>query len=178
MSSNWEDETTWDDEFFSCSACGTTECVAPHGSPSSPVLLIGSYPGEDEIKDGFPFTGKTGGVLKAELRKVGLNYDEFRTINLWKHIPNKRDDCREDGIKSAVAEAVGKKIILLIGAEAVKYFCDASVEAHNGLLLKSKYLSAPYIMACLQPTTVFHGSLGDFRLTIQKFAKLVDKVIK
>ena len=43
----------WDDEFFTCAGCGTDKCVSPFGSPSSPFLIIGSAPADDEIKDGM-----------------------------------------------------------------------------------------------------------------------------
>lgn len=167
----------WDDEFFTCAGCGTDKCVSPFGSPSSPFLIIGSAPADDEIKDGIPFTGKTGGVLKAELRRVGLDYSQFRVTNLWKHIPNKNPKCLEDGAQSAIIEAKGKKLILLIGSEAVKFFCNVSVEGYNGLIISSSYLSAP-VMVCVQPTTVFHGSVGEIRTTIKKLADKIEEITK
>jgi uracil-DNA glycosylase family 4 len=167
----------WDDEFFTCAGCGTDKCVSPSGSLNSPFLIIGSYPADDEIKDGLPFTGKTGGVLKAELRRAGLDYSQFRVTNLWKHIPNKNPKCLEDGAQSAIAEAKGKKLILLIGAEAVKFFCGVSVEGYNGLMTQSNYLSAP-VMICIQPTTVFHGGIGEIRQTISKLSQKIEEIIK
>lgn len=169
--------SSWDDEFFSCPICSTTGIVMPAGPDKSPVLLIGGYPGEEEVKDGMPFTGKSGGVLKAELRLAGIDYQSLRVVNLWKHIPNDREECQRDGAQAAILEAKGRKAILLIGSETVKYFCKASVEAYNGLPIHSDLLSAPLIMACVQPTTVFHGGMGEFRMALRKFAAKVEDLL-
>jgi len=174
----------WDDEFeffdsFKCPVCGTDECVPPMGAESSPLMIIGAYPGKDEIVRGRPMEGSSGGVLKAELSKVGLDWKQIRVGNLWIHEPNNNEDCFTYGAEQIIKDAKDKKLILLIGSDTVKYFCDgASVERNNGLLVTSKYLTKPKLMACIQPTTVFHGGLGEFRLTIQKFAKEVEKWIE
>lgn len=165
---------SWDDEFFACSVCGSTKCVDPCGPEKSSYIIIGSYPGEDEVKGGIPFSGKTGVVLKSELRKVGLDFASFRVTNLWKHLPNANPKCMQEGAEAAIAEAKGRQVVLLIGAEAVKFFCNLSVEGYNGLPVKSNYLSAPLIVACVQPTTVYHGGLGEIRLTIQKLSRKIE----
>jgi len=108
--------------------------------------------------------------MGKEFRRCGVDIKRLRITNLWQHTKNENAGCLVHWAKKAIAEAKGKQAILLIGAETVKYFCGCSVEAYNGLLVKSDYLSAPVVMACVQPVNVFSGGLGEVRLTIQKFS--------
>jgi len=162
-------ETGWD-ELYTCPICHSEDCVPPSGNPSSKILIIGAFPGVEELKEGRPMVGRNGTILGDELRRCSVDLKRLRITNLWQHPPNDNAGCLVHGAKKAIAEARGKQAILLIGAETVKYFCSCSVEAYNGLLVKSDYLSAPIVMACIQPVNVFKGGLGEFRLTIEKFS--------
>ena len=160
---------SWDD-LYNCPICNSEDCVPPSGSQSSKVLIIGAFPGKDEIKEGKPMVGQNGWILGKELRRCNIDMKRLRITNLWQHTPNNNAGCLVHWAKKAISEARGKQAILLIGAETVKYFCGCSVEAYNGLLVKSDYLSAPIVMACVQPVNVFSGGLGEVRLTIEKFS--------
>ena len=179
MTDNWQDEF---DVEFTCPICGSTDVVPPSGDPNSPYLIIGVSPGKDEVKEHAPMVGKTGGVLGAELRKLGRDKSEFRITNLWHHPPseNKKDEnydaCFNYGATLAVKEAINRKAILLVGAETCKYFCNYSVEAYNGLRVTSQYLSCPVIMACVQPTNVFKGGVGEFRESLKKFVRQLERI--
>jgi uracil-DNA glycosylase family 4 len=166
---------SWDSLEFVCPECGTDECVPASGNKKSSFLIVGAYPGHEEIKRGKPFVGGTGTVLQSELRKVGLALNQFRVANLWIHEPNKIDRCYSYSKQKVIQEAKGKKLILLIGKETVKEFCDEDVSAVNGLMLSSPYLSAP-VLAMIQPTSVFHQSVGEVRFGVQRFAEEVEKL--
>jgi uracil-DNA glycosylase family 4 len=175
----------WEDSFdaeFVCPICKSTDVVPASGNIDSPYLIIGSYPGDIEVKEHQPMTGKTGGVLKAELRKLGRDISEFRITNLWTHpVPtNKKDEnyekCFNYGVSLVVKEALGKKSILLIGSDPTKYFCGVSVEAYNGLRTTSQYLSCPNIFICVQPTMVFKGGVGEFRTSLTKWITFLNRL--
>jgi len=170
MSENW-------DELYKCPVCNSEDCVPPSGNPSSKILIIGAFPGKEEIKEGKPMVGQNGWILDKELRRCSVDLKRLRITNLWQHPQNDNAGCLVHWGKQAIAEAKGKKAILLIGAETVKYFCGCSVEAYNGLLVKSDYLSAPIVMACIQPVNVFSGGLGEFRLTISKFSSHIEELL-
>ena len=78
--------------------------------------------------------------------------------------------------EQVIKEAKGKQAILLIGSDTIKYFCDLKVHNVNGLEVKSNYFSAPLVMACVQPATVFHGCVGELRLGLNKFAKRIEMI--
>jgi len=174
---------SWDEEFFTCSICGREGIVPAWGNKKSPVLIIGAYPGDDEVLKGRPFVGGTGEIFRIELAKVGIDLNGVRICNLWQHKPwqNQQQkyyfDCLKDGATKAIAEAKGRKAILLVGASTVKYFTDWNVSDVAGLQVKSDYLSAPIIVAMHNPAQAFHGSLGEIRLSIQKFGRLLDTVL-
>jgi len=169
-------EEDWD-TLYSCPICHTDECVPPIGPQNSKILIIGAFPGKDEIKEGKPMVGVNGGILREELRKCGVDMKRLRITNLWQHAPNDNAGCLVHWAKQAIHEAKGKQAILLIGSETVKYFCQCSVEAYNGLLVQSDYLKAPMVMACIQPVNVFKVGLGEVRLTIQKFSSHLEGLL-
>ena len=168
MANDWED-------IYTCPICKSNECVPAGGNEHSKVLLIGEFPGQDEVKSGKPFSGATGGVLKAELAKLGIDLYGLRICNMWLHIPNHEENCLMYSIEQVIKEAKGKQAILLIGSDTAKYFCDKKVSAVNGLEVQSNLLSAPLIFACVQPATVFHGAIGELRFALKRFIERIDQ---
>lgn len=165
----------WEDS-VGCPVCHTTDMVFASGPRTSKILLIGEAPGEDEIKYAKPFTGKTGNVLRSEFGYFGMDVNRIRLTNLWRHLENDNDECLKNGATEAIKEAVDRQLIILIGAGTVKYFCHCSVEEWNGLEVKSDYFSAPHIIACVQPATVFHGNmLGEVRFAMKNIADIIEK---
>ena len=178
MTDNWDDITT----AYDCPICKREDCVPTAGLRDSPILLIGEKPGDDEVKYGKPFCGASGGVLKAELAYFGVDIKRLRICNLWLHEPSKDkaldEKCLAYSAGKVVEEAKGKKVILLIGSDAVKYFTGYSVSKVAGLHVTSSYLSAPVIMAMPNPAEVFHkGGIGEVRLSLQKFAKEIEDLL-
>lgn len=170
----------WDDENFSCPICHTQDYVPPGGNENSPVMIIGEEPGADEIQKGVPMVGAMGGVLRSELRLLGLDLNMFQLANLWFHPPHKKDhplykDCLNHSVEIIIKEAQNKKAILLIGSETVGFFCNKKVSSVSGLQVESTYLSVPIIYACVQPAVVWHGGgLGEVRSALTKFVKRLE----
>jgi uracil-DNA glycosylase family 4 len=170
MTNDWED-------IYTCPICKSTDCVPAGGKEKSKILLIGEFPGEDEIKSGKPFSGATGSVLRIELAKLGVDLSRMRITNLWLHIPNHQEDCLKYSVEGVIKEAKGKEAILLIGSDTVKYFCDKKVSQVNGLEVTSNYLSAPIIMCCIQPAIVFHSVIGELRFALKRFSERIEMII-
>ena len=167
------DTMSWDDDIYVCPHCNRDDLVLASGPKRAEILIIGEYPGAEEIKKGSPMVGGMGGVLRTELGRVGMDMRQMRLCNLWLHPNNKNEDCLKHGKNTAIKEAKGRKIVLLIGSDTVKEFCGEKVSEVTGLKVESPYLSAPLVFACIQPAQVFHAGLGELRLSIQKFAKKV-----
>lgn len=165
----WESE----DE---CPVCKSKDYVPAYGNKKSKVLLVAEFPGEDEVRKGVPMTGNMSNVLRTELAILGQDLKAFRRMNVWFHPPNKNPKCFEYGVEQVIKEAKGKSIILLMGDEVVKYFCNESVTKVCGLQVTSPYLSAPHIFACINPAQVYHlgHGVGEIRLALHKFVKEVE----
>lgn len=164
-------------DLFTCPICNDEHCVPPSGPQKSPILVIGEFPGEEEKKNGKPLVGATGDVLRKELGKLGVDLYRMRLCNLWQHAPNDNEECYQHGMKTVIAEAKGKQAILLLGSDAVKCFTGEKVSEVCGLNLKSNYLSAPIIIACVNPAQAFHSSLGEMRLALKKFSKQIEGIL-
>lgn len=152
-----------------CYVC-EKKVIKPQGYSQSEIFILGDAPGTDEIKEGRPFVGPTGKVLRKELALLGLDLFQCRVGNLWYHKPNKNEECFKASVDVCLDEAKGKKAILLIGAETVEYFTGYKVSDVNGLQVESNMLSAPIIYPCIQPAIIFHGKgIGEVRFALTNF---------
>jgi uracil-DNA glycosylase family 4 len=170
MMNDWEDAV---EELYRCPACNTEDVVLPSGNPKSLILIIGERPGEEEIKQGKPLVGAVGTIIRKELAFMGVDMNQFRITNLWLHTPNDNEKCFSWCVESAIKEAIGKRVILLLGSDSVKYFTNKDVSKVAGLKVSSPLLSAPIIMASPHPS--FKSGIGEFRLSMQKFVAELEK---
>jgi uracil-DNA glycosylase family 4 len=165
------------EENFSCPACGNKQLVIAHGSRQSNILIVGEFPGEEELKQSIPMVGAMGRVLRQELAYLKFDLQSARRTNLWRHAPNKNANCLLDGMQEVIKEAKNKQAILLLGDEVVKVFVGKAVTKVTGLNVKSNYFSAPVIVCCSNPAIVFHGKgVGEVRLALSKFMNLVKEL--
>jgi len=168
--SDWQSEDA-------CPVCKTENTVPPYGNKQSKILLIGEFPGEDEVKKGIPFVGATGQLLRQELAYIGIDLQSLRRGNLWFHAPNKNNDCLKHGVEVIIKEAIGKKLILLIGSDAVKFFTGEKISEVNGLVVPSDYFSG-VVMACIQPASIFQpkGTIGELRFALNNFNNKIEEM--
>lgn len=158
---------------FVCPVCQNNKCCPANGPKISPVLIVSDQPGVEERNKGVPMVGRMGEVVRTEFGRLGLDFSRMRRTNIWLHEPNENEDCFKHSFQQLLKEAKGKQAILLMGSDVVKYLCKEKVSDVCGLQVTSLYLSAPIIMACINPAQVFHQSHGEIRLTFTKFSKLI-----
>jgi len=62
-------------------------CIKPHGPQNAEVLIVGEYPGADELWKGIPFQGAAGAELARMLHEAGIIISECRTAYVypWKN---------------------------------------------------------------------------------------------
>ena len=152
--------------------CGK-ELILPGGRLNSKWLIVGEFPGKEELEKGKPFVGGTGKVFRRELRLLGYDLNEFRITNIWMHEQTDDKICRDFGIEQVLKEAQGREIVLLVGSDAVKAFTDYDVSDVNGLLVASPYFTKA--MAMYNPAIVFHEPVGEIRFALQNFIKEIEK---
>ena len=114
-----------------CDICGR-KLVAPEGPANADILLVADSPTIFDVREGRPWTGPGGKVLRTELRRAGINYNNCRVTNMWQHVKHK--DCDPAShIDAVLKEMQGRKAILLMGADAVQYFTGENVSEVSGL---------------------------------------------
>ena len=155
-------------EDFTCEACGRTDLVLPYGNPKSSILIVGEFPGEDEIKIGRPFVGPSGRVLKTELGRLGFSMHNAILTNLWLHEKTDNEDCFNAGLEKLLKLGKDKELVLLLGSDTVNFFTDYSVMQVAGLVVETPYFAGT-VMACPNPAQAFYGAIGEVRLSLEKF---------
>lgn len=65
LAKRMSDELTYD------LAKSATKCVPGEGSAEAEVLFIGEAPGRDEDVSGRPFVGRSGQLLRTNIRRIG-----------------------------------------------------------------------------------------------------------
>ena len=160
-----------------CPICGGA-LVYPTGSEKAPILLIGEFPGWMEMQAHTVWIGQAGTVLKAELRRVGIDYKACRATNVWMHLPCKDPKEIDWHRKQASAEMRGRKAILLIGSDVSKIFLDKPVSDVNGLAFKLKSFDNTPVVAAINPAQMLNddGTMGEVRFAIEKFGELVGRL--
>jgi len=159
-----------------CPICGD-KLVHPTGSKDSPILLLGEFPGWQEIRWRTCFIGPTGDVLKAELSAAGLDYRDCRVTNIWLHKPNKT--CLDWNVANVAREMIGKKAVFLMGSDVAKVYLDGAISEYEGLKVKSKLFpsSVKFAVACRNPAWALRrgSTIGGIRLAIRRFAELCSR---
>jgi DNA polymerase len=78
-------------EAAACTACGLhtgrTHSVFARGNPTSPIVVVGEAPGEEEDRTGLPFVGRAGKLLDLMLAAIGFSKDSVYICNTLKCRP-------------------------------------------------------------------------------------------
>jgi len=154
-----------------CPICGNL-LVLPVGPKDATILLIGEYPGFEEVQAGFCWVGKGGGVLRSELARVGIQYEQCRTTNLWLHSSSKDDEEYRWHMEQMLLEMRGRKYILLMGSDVCKALLNTPVSDVSGLVVTSPYLPRDVVaVACKNPAIVLHkgATVGEIRNAMRAF---------
>ena len=138
------DAKSYDEFKTSLAASNCTQCalsaarktiVVDRGNPKAKVLMIGEAPGENEDIQGKAFVGRGGQLLDRLLLEFGFDTNRDSLIaNVVKcRPPDNRAPKQEEAdacigfLKKQIA-LVNPKIILLLGATALKYIVKDKVE--------------------------------------------------
>lgn len=166
-----------------CPVCAE-EIVRIVGDEQADILLIGSVPNEEELKYHKPFSGGTGQIFRRELfRNADIEINSCRLALLWYHENNKNDDCLEVSAELVIQEMIGRKYIILIGAQAVTYFTDLSVDKVNGLeiteavrISDTEYINSNQsrVFALVNPSSIFARSVGELRFGLKAIKKGIE----
>lgn len=159
-----------------CPKCGLP-IIAPAGPGLAEIGLMGEFPGIEEKRQGAPFVGVTGRLLRTELARFGIPLWECKATNLWGHDPVEKDDAEFDFHFGNVVKFLKTcKYLLLMGSEVSHAFLGENVTDITGLNVKCTFFpNAVIIVPSPNPAILMHSTLGEFRFALQRFSELTTK---
>lgn len=186
-----------------CPICGKL-LIEPMGNLKSPYLLVGDFPGYKETIQGRPFAfGEkstqmySGDVLKNELTRVGIMFNQVLVTNLWQHekaykteiIPAKtsRGKDKEKKVEACPLhwhlDELGKLItgrthVLLMGSDVTEALIGVKVGAVQGTQVKIASFPKVRFWVSPNPSLAFGQPIGELRLAFDRFAKDVNRKVK
>lgn len=147
-----------------------TQVVPGTGDVRAALMLVGEQPGDQEDRQGLPFVGPAGRVLRDAMAEIGIADSEVFVTNAVKHFkfvqrgrlrlhqnPGMREITACKPWLSAEIDAVRPRVILCLGASAAKSLLGGTF----GLMkergqLKSTAL-AERVIATIHPSAVLRA---------------------
>lgn len=164
-----------------CSICQGT-LVRNRGPMDSPILIVGAYPNWEEIQSGWIGGTDASNVLESELGRAGINYDDCRITNLWRHTEVKAKDDAYDAeheyhLNLLLAELHGRKGVLIMGRQPVEELIETKISDVESLDVAGTGklpTSVLYAIISKAPSIVLTDGavVGNVRHAIQRFSKL------
>jgi uracil-DNA glycosylase family protein len=147
-----------------------TQTVFGRGSSSAPIMLIGEVPGDQEDRQGKPFVGPAGTLLRMLLDEAGIDLKQVYLTNVVKHFkweprgkrrihktPNSSEIKACRFWLDAEIAALKPKVIVCLGATAAQALLgrEFRVTQHRRELIDSDL--APYVMATVHPSAILRA---------------------
>ena len=159
-----------------------TQAVFGAGSEHAAVVLVGEQPGDAEDREGHPFVGPAGGLLRRCLAEAGLPEDQVWMTNVVKHFrwttaPGKgrrrihrRPDLAEIHACTPWVEAeldrLRPAITVCLGAVAAQALIDPhfKVSTGRGRLLTGRFGT---MLATVHPSSILRAPGDEARHAAQ-----------
>ena len=156
--------------------------VFGEGSSDCEVLFIGEAPGAEEDKLVRPFVGRSGQLLRKNIRELGWKEEDVYITNIVKRRPPENRDPLPKEIEkykpylTRQIEIINPKIIVPLGRFSMNYFLPlAKITRDQGKLFKVENL---FIMPMLHPAAALRGNemMKMFVDNFKKIPKALKKV--
>jgi uracil-DNA glycosylase len=171
-----------------CTGCDlyrdATQTVFGEGAIPADVMLVGEQPGDQEDKQGHPFVGPAGRLLKEALESAGMDVRRAYITNVVKHFkwvargkrrihkkPNMGEIRACTPWLEAELEIVRPRALVCLGATAAQALLgrDFKVTEKRGELLDSPL--APVVMATVHPSSILRGDQVDRARELEAFTR-------
>lgn len=118
-----------------------TVCVDGDGPRDADILVVGQNPGQQEDRQGRPFIGPSGQVIKAQVFKAGLTDLKIRYTNVVRCLtPDNREPTPKE-IKAckpyldAEIKLIDPKYLVPLGAVATKAIAKTKITTSHGQMI-------------------------------------------
>jgi len=161
-----------------CRACDlwkpATQTVFGEGPEDARIVLLGEEPGDAEDRQGQPFVGPAGKLLKRALGDAGIDWEKVYMTNVVKHfkfVPRgkRRLHQRANAAEQAACRQwldaefarIRPQMIVCLGATAAKAMLGASFALLRGRGRWIEHRSGARVMATVHPAYVLRVSPSD-----------------
>jgi DNA polymerase len=146
------------------------QTVFSAGPSDARIMLIGEMPGDEEDRDGEPFTGPAGWLLDTALEEAGIQREDVYLTNVVKHFRWEPQGRRRIHKKPAARHIAACKpwldaelqvikplVIVCLGATPAQLFLGRSfrVTRQHGEFFGG--VSTPWIMATYHPSAILRA---------------------
>lgn len=174
------------DEIRRCTACplhqGRANAVPGEGPVGAPVAFIGEAPGADEDRQGRPFVGRSGQLLRWTIRECGWVEEEVFIGNVLKCRPPDNRDPLEAEVAAcrhylyAQLALIHPRVIVTLGRHSMYLLIDPKLkitQVRGQHIRKSGLLFLP----TFHPSAVLRDNnlLPDFRRDLAVARKLSEQ---
>ncbi len=171
----------------SCMRCPLSQtrnkAVMGRGNLKSQVLFIAEAPGQNEDRDGIPFTGRSGELLDRLLAEAGMSRGEIYLTNIVKCHPERNRDPKPEEQEACMPYLkyetwlLRPRIIVCLGRIAAQRIIrpDYRITREHGTFIyrKNTWLTAVYHpSALLRDETKIPETIADLRAIQKKLEEL------
>ena len=161
-----------------------TQVVPGEGVTKAKLMLIGEQPGDQEDRQGAPFVGPAGGILRKAMEELGIEAKDVYVTNAVKHfkfIPRGKFRLHQNPRMSEInacrpwllaeIDAVKPQVLLCLGASAAKSVLGGTfaLMRSRGTIQESPY--AKRVMATVHPSAVLRARDDEGRAELYHFLK-------
>ncbi|MFA5841435.1 MAG: uracil-DNA glycosylase [Candidatus Paceibacterota bacterium] len=139
-----------------------TNLVFGEGSDNAEILFIGEAPGAEEDKQRRPFVGRSGQLLRKNIRDIGLKEEDVFITNIVKRRPPDNRDPSPEEIESykpylaRQIEIINPKVIVTLGRFSMNYFLPmAKITRDQGRLFP---FGERFVYPVLHPAAALRGN--------------------
>jgi uracil-DNA glycosylase family protein len=158
----------------SCQRCGlwknATQTVFGAGAANAPIMIVGEQPGDQEDREGQPFVGPAGRLLREALTRAGLDVTGIYLTNVVKHFKwrprGKRRIHERPNHEEVMAcrlwldleiQHVRPRIIIGLGATAARALLGPSVRVTRDRAKRFSTSFAEIVTVTVHPSSILRA---------------------
>ncbi len=134
-------------EIAHCTLCrqhSLGKLVPGEGNPDASVMFVGEAPGKNEAETGRPFVGRSGQLLRKNIRAIGLAEKEVFITSVCKYLPITGTPTSQQIALGAIylkqqIDIINPKVLVLLGSVACKGVLGTPVlvaKEHGTVIMK------------------------------------------
>ena len=148
--------------------------IAPVGPNTAKLVLVGTFPGQQEIMRGIPFCGPSGDILRSELARAGIPIGNCRITNLWQHAKDEKGCDVKWHVNQMAKEIAGREFALLMGHDIAKALFDCGIMEISGLEMSHELFPKVRIFMSPNPADLIREPVGEFRLALNRLTEAMN----